>query len=417
MADTPKGRATRARILDAAWDLSDARGAEVILGGVTLREIAAAVDMTPSAITYHFPTMRSLAVAMVEHLADGVSLIPLEAVDQLLARASEGGLAAMVRLAAQTNWDLLTEQSEVDFERRLTRCYAATGDNPDRAEIQRLIGSMTSSWIGFIAMTYRRTAEELGLQPVEPFTFDDLARGAAAVSEGLLYHWMCSPSEVRHDLAADLLVAMVSALVVPAPRSVDLAEVSAELPRPSATTHDDTAADLRLAELAAPLFGAGVDSVSLTEAGRLLEIDPQETATRFGSVSVLAALSFGRHLPTVRDAVERRRDVGPAVSLTDGVYELGRCVLSDRHCALALLHERQRTAAGGTSGRHDVRAAVPIGPSLAEPLQQLLDASDGEAVDLADLVVDHVLGHGATRPRTPVMTLTASALRLVPHDF
>ena len=41
MADTPKGRATRARILDAAWDLSDARGAEVILGGVTLREIAA----------------------------------------------------------------------------------------------------------------------------------------------------------------------------------------------------------------------------------------------------------------------------------------------------------------------------------------------------------------------------------------
>ena len=60
---------------------------------------------------------------------------------------------------------------------------------------------------------------------------------------------------------------------------------------------------------------------------------------------------------------------------------------------------------------------MPIGPSLAEPLQQLLDASDGEAVDLADLVVDHVLGHGATRPRTPVMTLTASALRLVPHDF
>jgi AcrR family transcriptional regulator len=419
MADTPKGRATRARILDAAWQLSDAKGADVILGGVTLREIAAAVDMTPSAVAYHFPTMRELSVAMVQRLADSVSLLPIEAVDELLARASDGGLAAVIRLAAQSNWDILTEPYEVDFERRLTRCYAATGDNPDSPEIKRLIGAMTSAWISDVALVYRRTAEEMGLQPIEPFTFDDLARGAAAITEGLVYHWMCEPGAVRHDLAADLLVALVSTLMVPTPHTMTLAERAGDLPGRPQVARSAPDGDLDLAARAAPLFASGIEDVTLTEAGRLLGISTEETSDRFGSVPLLAALSFGRHVPVVAESVERRRAAGPAVSLTDGVYELGRCALADRHTAMALLHERHRAAAAEPDRppARDVRQMVALSPLLADPLGKLLDGSPSDVVEVADLLTESVLCQAATRPRTPVATITETALRLVPVDF
>lgn len=414
MPTTPKGQATRRRILDAAWELSDARGAEAILAGVTLRELAAATDMAPSAISYHFPTMRDLSIAMVRHLADSISMLPLEAVEALLAQSADGGLAATVRLAAQTNWDALQAPHEVDFERRLTRCYSATGDNPDRDEIRQVIGSMTSSWIGDIALVYRRTAEEFGLQPVEPFTFEELARGASALSEGLLYHWMCSPSEVRDDLAADLLVALVSALMVPAPHSVALAEIAADLPHPASADAGDADDDLRLAMTVAPLFQSGVDGVTLTAASRAMGIAPQEAARRFGSTPRLAAMSFARHLPAVGDAVVRRRAAGAEVCLTDGVFELGRCALADRHCALALLQERQRAAIGDGGTSSDVRRLVPLASVLTGPIAEVTDRSERTSVDLADLLVDTVLGHAVTKPRTPVATIAETALRLLP---
>lgn len=417
MPNTPKGEATRQRILTAAWELSDARGAEVILGGVTLREIAAAAGMTPSAVTYHFPTMRELCVAMVEHLASSVSLLPLEAVEALLDLAAQDGLAAMVRLAAQTNWDMLTEPAEVDFERRLARCYAATGDNPDSAEIKRLIGTMTTAWIDDIASVYRRTAERSGLRPIEPFDFQELARGAAAVTEGMLYHWMCSPDAVRADLAADLLVTLVSTVMVPETRAVTLDEVIADLPRPPARAPSDPAADLHLAAEAASLFGTGVHAVTLTDASRVMGISTEEAATRFGAVTMIAALAFGRHVPAVREAADRRRDLGPEVSLTDAVLELGRCALADPHCALALLHERQRAAAGWPAGTHDPRRSVPLGVPLASPILDLTGGRAEDAADVAELVVDQVLGHASTRSRASVHHITETALRLVPAEF
>ena len=89
MPTTPKCGATRRRILDAAWDLSDARGAAVILGGVTLREVARAADLTPSAVSYHFPTMEVLSLAMVDHHLSSIPLLSVELVDQILDTAQD----------------------------------------------------------------------------------------------------------------------------------------------------------------------------------------------------------------------------------------------------------------------------------------------------------------------------------------
>jgi hypothetical protein len=143
-------------------------------------------------------------------------------------------------------------------------------------------------------------------------------------------------------------------------------------------------------------------------------IEPQEAADRFGSLPRLAALSFGRHVPVVGEAVARRRRAGASVSLADGVYELGRCAQADRHCALALLHERQRAAVVSVEAAGDVRQLVPLTTLLAEPLTEVIGRSERTGAELADLVVDTVLGYAATRPRTPIGTITETALRLLP---
>lgn len=416
MPRTPKGAATRRRIVEAAWELSDARGAEAILAGVTLREIATAADMTPSAVTYHFPTMQALGLAMVEHLAASVSMTPIEIVDQLMDRVIDEGVAAVVRAGAQANWNILTEPAEVDFERRLTRCYSAIGDNPDSEAIKRLIASTTAVWIAEAQHVYERTATRMGLRQIEPFTFEDLARVAAAVSEGLLYQWMCDPQAVRHDLAADVLVALVSATLSRAPRSVTLEERASDLPRPPTTAEPTNDGDVAAAAAVASLFAGGVTEVTLTEVARAMGCGPEEVVERFGSVNGVAALSFGRHVALVAEAVERRREVAAAVRLTDGVYELTRCAQDDPHCAVALLQERQRSAVqpATISPGRDIGTSVRFAAVLLPPLRAVLDRPEAELVDLAEVLVDTTLGHAATHPRTAPASVTELVLRLVP---
>lgn len=418
MADTPKGRATRRRILDAAWELADARGVELILGGVTLREIAAAVDMAPSAVTYHFPTMSDLALGMVAHLVHGISPLPVAAVDAMLDQVDDDGPVAAVRHAAELNWQLLTSPDEVAFERRLVRCYAAANDDET---VTALLAELVANWVADLTLAYERALGRQGLTLIEPFETADLARAMSGMADGLLHHWMCDPTAVRADLLADVAVGLMSSIVAPTHQQVTLDEVSATLSaaRPGALGPEE------LVERAAPasaLFVDGIDAVTLTEAARHLEMDTVEVATTFGSVARLAATSFGRHLPAVEDAVSRRGDAGAAVALTDGVYELARCALSDRHCALALAHERHRAYAAATPGASSaapmaILELVPVGPVLAVPLGELLDRPPTESIDLADLVVDSVLTHAATRPRTPPAGVTETALRLVPADF
>lgn len=413
MPDTRKGRATRARILDAAWQLSDARGAEGILGGVTLREIASAVDMSASAVGYHFPTTESLAVAMVQHLTQEISPLSIDAIDALVDYAESDGFVNAARLAAQFNWAVLTTAEELTFERRLMRCYGAA---PSHEGIRRILADAVDDWVSEIADTYGRTAELLHLRPIEPFELVEVARAVSALTEGLLQFWMLDPEAVRTGLVEDVVVALASAAVIPAEREVALAERAAEVPGGLPGGPPDPEVVLQFAAQAAPLFARGVEHVTLTEAARLIGIEPGDVAERFGSVHAVAALSFGRHVRAVTAAIDRRRSAGAAVSLTDGVYELARCAVGDPHCALALAHQRHNAAAG-VPQTVDARELVPLGSVIAEPLSELVTVAPVEIDDLGDLVVDTVLVQAATRPRTPIATITETALRLVPVDF
>jgi AcrR family transcriptional regulator len=411
-----KGASTRKRILEAAWRVSDARGAESVLGGASLREVAGAAGLSPSAVLYHYSSMSDLAVAMVEELADSVSSLPVEVVDEMLDRAVDDGPAAAIRLAAQGNWDLLNTPEELTWERRLARCYGATGEGAGTGQVRDALARLTRSYIGDLELVYRRTVDRLGLHLVEPFDVAEAARAAAAVSEGLLYHVLCDPDAVRPDLVADVLVAFVSAIAVPQPGPVHLAEVASSLDRAvEAAVVGEGATDLVTAGGLGPLFADGIDTITFTQVARELACRPDEVVLRFGSLRRLAAMSFHRHVGEIDRAARRRAEQGTEVALADGLHELARAASSDRHCALALLHERQHAQLRrGEDPVGDIRTLVPLGAPIALELWDLVPGPPSARSDLAELLVDTVLGYAATHPRATLNTVTSTALRLLP---
>ena len=405
-----KGEETRHRIVQAAWGLSSARGIEQLLCGVSLREVAGEAGLTPSAVSYHFPTMRDLALGMVGAFVDSLSPLATDSVEAVFEQVESRSLAEMVREAAAANWAVLTSDEEVEFERRLTRCYSATGTDGDGPEVERTLARFNGYWLEQLTATYERAAAAAGMRPVEPFTFDEIARAIAGMSEGLLHQWMCDPDGVRDDLVADMAVVLASVVLTPIGRSVGIEELSTRLPiGPGAGERVDDR--VHAATKVAALFALGYEQVTLTEVADALRWSPEEVVARLGSVRRVAAVSFSRHVPAIEAAACRRRDVGAAVALSDGLFELARCVAGDRWCALALHVERLES-----------RAAVSAEPpcegvcdlvSLARVFEALLGELDGGArPDTAELMVDTVLAYGASRPGVALGAVVEAALRI-----
>lgn len=416
MGTTPKGAATRRRILDAAWELGDRRGVETVLAGVTLREVAAAAGMTPSSVSYHFSTMRDLAVAMVEHLIASTDLQPnttTDVVGEELAARADQGLASALRAAFRADWEVLTGSEAIRLQHRVNRAEAGASDPAVRAGV----AAINRTWVELLNELYEATAAQFELRPVAPLTLPDLSRAIFAMIDGLQRQWMHDPDSVRPDLSSDIAVLLISAAIVPAGRPTDLEEITVQLPRPPGL-HLDGPSPVEVAARVAHLFSAGLHDVTLTRVGTELGWGAEHVARHFGSVRSVAAMSFHRHVAVIEDAVHRRPDAGPRTCLTDGVYELARAALSDPHCALALAHERQDRRLLPLPDRpgEDIRALVPLGEVLAHPLEAGGERRRSECIELADVVADTVLAQAATRRRSTITDVTELALRLVPTD-
>ncbi len=406
MAGTPKGETTRRRIIEAAWTLSEQKGAEALLGGVTLRELAAAVDMTPSAVRYHFPSMQELGVAMVHQLGEDESAIPIEIIDELLGAAGDESLAAKAHAAASMNWAGLTTPGQQTLEKRTLRSLAVA---PDDEAVLPIIRDVMGRWTESLCAIYERTLEETDRQIVEPFELVEVTEAIEAIASGLLHRWMIDRDRVRPGLAADMIVGFLSVVTTPKQSPTALGEISATLD-PDLFRQDGSESEL--AERAAPMFRHGFEDVTLTQVAAHLGIGLESLTPWAGTVRHLAARSFSRHVPQVAAAFGRRPEAGPEVVLTDGVYELARCASADPHCALALLHERHTAAMNPPPAELDVRLLVPLGQEFAEAIRNQTDV-EGDAT-LTDLVIDIVLCQAATHPRTPPAETTALALRFVP---
>ena len=130
---------------------------------------------------------------------------------------------------------------------------------------------------------------------------------------------------------------------------------------------------------------------------------------RYGQIRSVAALSFVRHVPDVVEAIGRRGHQGPEVSVADGLYELAKCVRADRHCALALLHERIDARLGSPGDPSGPVARVPLDAAFRVALAE----SGGSTDAVVAVAVDMVLGAPSTHPHSAPADVAALAARLL----
>jgi AcrR family transcriptional regulator len=415
---TRRGELARSRIMEATRTALSERGAEQLLGGLSLREIARAAGMSPATVTYHFPTMRELAIALVEDQFTGLPSLPVDAIASALELAQREGLGAMARAAAQTNWEWLTTPEELRFSMEELRALAASG-GPDGDALRQPIQGGYDGWIAELTELYRRTADTLGLEFRGGFTPEEMTRIVMAVVSGLVWQRLVDPEAVRADLAADAVVTVVSAVFVARETPSSVTELEVETNQRSRRIPSLTPAEhLEAAQAASTIsecFREGVDGIPMTKVAAELGTSPERAVEWFGTVRRAAALSFSRHVERVDDAMRRRRDIGPEVSLADALCELARCVHGDPHAARALVDERldAEQIRGADLRPDDIRLLVPLGASIVTPLEAVLD-DPVTVVDLAATMLDVLIGLALARPGWSASRLADMVMRLLP---
>ncbi|MFZ4518234.1 MAG: TetR/AcrR family transcriptional regulator, partial [Microthrixaceae bacterium] len=376
-----RGRDPRERIIEAAWAAVDEAGPEQLLGGVSLRDVAKRLGVSPSTVTYHFSGPAELGRAMADALFSTEWQLPHDrAAAALLADLPFG---EAVRAAAQANWDELTEEWSVVYERRLMRLFAATGDHEGGREATARLRDIYFALVEEAnVVLFDEVLERHGRRWIEPFTSGEVARVASAVLEQLLQQWIVDPDSVRPDLGVDAVVAMISGLTVDGDHHRGVEEVQASLDAGSGSDPGDgdgagelagVPAARAAAAAAAALFIHGVAGVTLTDVAHACGRPVAELTARFGTPDRVAAVAFARHLDDVEEAGTRRRAEDPVLGLLDLLCELVRRARVDPGCARALLCER----IVGCSGE-DLRTLVPLDrivehsvraalPEVAEP--------------------------------------------------
>lgn len=413
---TPKGRAARAAIAEAAWDLLEERGLLQLTDGLSVRSLAAAAGISVGGVRHHFPTMRDLAEQMVEDLFTSMSLVPIDDVESGLRLLATEGIATAVRTASQANWDGLTTEEEHRFYRRFHRvARVACGDGPDGAAMRSQLDD--AYWAAFrpdVEQALDVTMVAAGRRLVEPFSIHEFAVVAGALIEGLLLESTMRPGDIRDDLYSDVMVAFSRSASVPVTRQRSMAEIGAELHLGAPGGRSGTAAFVALAQSAAGLFVDGFDEVgfaAILEASSS-DLPVEAVLDAFGSTRMVAAVSFSRHIADLRSAAARRRSVSDELALSDVVLVLARTAQAEPWVALALAQERLEAAVKSVESDPDgISELVP----LDEIVAPLLSGVDGkERTVMAATVVDLTLSMAAARPTEALSVLVARVMRLLP---
>ncbi|MBS1838126.1 MAG: TetR family transcriptional regulator [Actinobacteria bacterium] len=413
------GDGARAAIIEATWAERDSLDASQLVAGMSLRRIADAAGVSPGTVRYHFPTMRDLGLAMADSLLAGMSLLPIEETAEGLALLGTEGIATAARTAAQTNWELLSVPDEREFEGRVRRLVdVAIGAGPDAEAMRRKLRD--GYWGAFrsdVDAMLQITIAAAGRGTVDPFTVRDLSIITGALSLALMAEDICQPGEVRPDLYADAVVALVRGSTIPVTQSRSIGEIAAEMHADLPGDRSGRSAYIALAQAAAPSFDDGFDDVGfaavLEVAGSGLAVESVVEA--FGTVRTLAAASFSRHVDDIAEASTRRRDGSPEVALSDVVHEIARRAQAEPWVVLALLQERAEASvrSGDVVGPDDIRALVPLDALVDEALGlDRPDLSDRDRSSLARILVDATLAQAASRPDGALTPITARIVAL-----
>ncbi|SNS63803.1 transcriptional regulator, TetR family [Sphingomonas laterariae] len=210
---------------DAAHKIADAAARHCLdagLGSVTMRSVAAAAGVAPSAVAYHFKTRDRLLVAILDRLSFGIQAWRDGARDQLATAAAQSlghGAMAAVALSGFIHMQGLASVTAREVARALR-----TTESADAAA-------------GIVAQIHQQG--RLFWQSLPVFAGDDAETRAiwAGVIEGLVPLAMLDRNPItRHGRIIQILMRLEDRLAGRAPRPFDDAPLPPAQDRPSRPT-------------------------------------------------------------------------------------------------------------------------------------------------------------------------------------
>ena len=419
---TRAGRATRAALVRAAWELTDEMSLYELLSAVRAEDVAVDVGVTTGAFFHHFPSRQHFVDAMVEDLLqeahDQASRLELESLELIDA----GQQRADLREEARSFLSLVEGE---DVERRMRRMlllWSRTGDEMvGGVRLTELVRRHYWDPVESAQREVWRLALDLAERyPIAPFDVGAITLVMEALGTGFLVRRLAMPELFTIDLFADSVLLLMSAMTTPIAGSVTLAELEVGLGQVTAAPGWEQG--MRDREVAAPYASLLDDGWESRTFGDLVAAVPggptaTELAATFGTVRRLAAYAFYTALEPVDwfDDREFERDPPPRRDAIAAIVLAARA-----HPSLARAHslERVRDTArfGLTHSEGDVRSGVTLDSGI---LRAHLGTREGQSatvrqiVEVVTAVVDAALLMGV-RPELDVEFAIQAATDMLP---
>lgn len=435
--DRPEPATTRDRLVTAGASLLDELPFERLLAGVPTAAIAATAGVTTGSFFHHFASGADFTEALVTRcsLEDPVA----QRTEDFVEEAGDEDFIVLLRNSTVESWRHLTADPDAGRWFRLHLHLAAhhraalpgDGGGTDAGdEVGSQAGSRTVG--DLLALGYRRREvaaldlwetllERAGVSPAEPFTTARASRALTALLDGLLLRHFVDPDAIDEELFSDICTLVTNAIVTPSAlrrrteQLVDLVVTAERSPQARSGARRRRASRERIAREAVGMFNDGWERVPASDVAERSQVVTQTVLNLFGTTRVVAALTFARHMPELRAAVEQAPDgAGPLEKLRPLLVRLAELAAADPEPARALLEERMVTTlhAGEELLDIDVRLEVPIAELFVSLTDLGLDQA--AALDVASTLINFTLVHAIPRPGSAEQTADL-ALRLVPR--
>lgn len=423
----------RLRLIRAGLAVQDQMSLAKVFAGVTTAKVADEAGVTTGSFFHHFrnqgeftDALAMSAIPIAEDLADQV--------DDLVDSLAHFELYEVIRLNLIETWQIFSTDPEIAASMRfLFELWAHHGANLSGeldgyhtvADVLRVNYRIrheqaVSGWVHLLGRT--------GRAYIPPFSPDRVAIALTAMFEGLLAREQFDPGTIDESLFADVAASLVVSLTAPRSTRIRLADLDDRPLVDDAPMLDDShlspqarsgarrRRDSRNRVVMASIgrFDSGWESISATELAAAAGVSHQTVLNVFRSAREIAACTFARHVPELRQVAQDTSDIDPLMSLHAVLARLAQLVIDDPEPARALLGERvaaKRLRGRGLSNT-DVRSEVPLAQALLPPLERM-DLGGEDPLQLVANLADSVISFALDRAGR-LEDHAALAMRLLP---
>jgi AcrR family transcriptional regulator len=422
----------RERLVLAGRQLVDELSLPKLFAGATTAQVARRAGVTTGSFFHHFPNHAAFVDALV------TSILPepedlRDQVDELVDSLAYMDLLEVLRANLRDTWELNSTHEQM---RRDLRLQFLLWSHHDR---ELSSGTDQAGTVGDVlrhsyrirrdqaAAGWRRLLTSTGRTFIEPFDPERMADLMVALYEGLLVRHQVDPAAIDDTLFADVAAALATSFTVPLGsrvRMADLIDPTSPLRDPGRLSPQARSGARRrretrhrITEAATGMFDRGWETVSASEIAEAAEVSNQTVLNLFDSVREVAASTFVRHLPQLRQVAQETSGDDPLVAAYLVLSRLAELTVADPEPARALLGERVRAKLqrGGELAEMDIRLEVPIIQAVLPAIERM-DLGGAEPIEVAVSLCDTTLSLALDRIGPTRPDIAELVMRLLPAE-